>query len=107
MKLDKSHIVSGGIGVLLGACSVWGVGALSGKDSNGVSPFFQSFSRKAKQTMYERVEFDLDGDVYITPKGKKYHDPSCYILRQADEKKQASRTSVVSVGYEPCRKCIP
>ncbi|MCR5642252.1 MAG: hypothetical protein K6G32_02785 [Prevotella sp.] len=107
MKVDKSNIVSGSIGALLGACSVWGIGALTDNESNVTSQFFHSFSWNAKQTMYDKVDVDLEGDVYITPKGKKYHAPWCYILKNTDEKKQASRSSVISVGYKPCRKCKP
>ena len=101
MKIDKSHIVSGSIGAILGACSIWGIGVLFG--SNASSPF----SKKAELTMYEKVKDDPDGDVYITPKGKKYHDGGCFILRKSDEIKQASRSSVIEVGYTPCRKCKP
>lgn len=100
MKIDKSHIVSSSIGAILGACSIWGIGALLG--SNTASPF----SKKAK-TMYEKVANDPDGDVYITPKGKKYHAAWCVILRKSDEMKQASRSSVIEVGYLPCKKCKP
>ena len=101
MKIDKSHIVSSSLGAILGACSIWGISALSG--NNAASPF----SKKAELTMYEKVADDPDGDVYITPKGKKYHTGGCYILRKSDETKQASRSSVVEVGYTPCRKCKP
>ena len=101
MKIDKSQIVSGSIGAILGACSIWGIGALS--QSNVASPF----SKKAELTMYEKVADDPDGDVYITPKGKKYHVAGCYILRKSNEVKQASRSSVIKVGYTPCRKCEP
>lgn len=99
MRLDKSNIVSGSIGAILGVCSIWGIGALS--RSNTSSPFY----KKAELTMYEKVAYDPDGDVYITPKGKKYHAAWCYILRKSDEVKQASRSSVIEVGYMPCRKC--
>ena len=101
MKLDKSHIVSGSVGAIMGAFSIWGIGELS--DSNAAS----FFSKKEKPTMYEKIVDDPDGDVYITPKGKKFHDPECYILRRSEEVKQASRSSVISVGYTPCMKCNP
>ena len=101
MKTDKSHIVSGSIGAILGACSIWGISVLSG--SNVASPF----SKKAELTMYEKVADDPDGDVYITPKGKKYHCSSCYVLRRAGEIKQVSSTDAEEVGFEPCRKCYP
>lgn len=100
MKIDKSHIVSSCIGAILGACSIWGIGVLSG--SKATSPFF----KKAK-TMYEKVANDPDGDVYITPKGKKYHAAECFVLRKSDVIKQASRSSVIEVGYTPCSKCKP
>ena len=101
MKIDKSHIVSGSIGAILGTCSIWGIGALFG--SNACS----SFSKKAERTMYEKVVYAPDGDVYITPKGKKYHTAWCVILRKSDEMKKASRSSVIEVGYTPCKKCKP
>lgn len=101
MKIEKSHIVSGSIGAILGICSIWGISVLS--RSNVAS----SFSRKAELTMYEKVADDPDGNVYITPKGKKYHTGGCYILRNSDEIKQASLSSVIKVGYTPCKKCNP
>ena len=101
MKIDKSHIVSSSIGAILGICSIWGISVLS--RSNVAS----SFSRKAELTMYEKVADDPDGNVYITPKGKKYHAAWCVILRKSDEMKQASRSSVIEVGYMPCKKCKP
>lgn len=101
MKIDKSHIVSGSIGAILGVCLMWGIGVLSG--SNAASPF----SKKAERTMYEKIVDDPDGDVYITSKGKKYHAAWCVILRKSDEMKQSSRSSVIEVGYMPCKKCKP
>ena len=101
MKINKSHIVSGSIGAILGVCSIWGIGALSGSKASSL------FSKKAEQTMYEKVADAPDGDVYITPKGKKYHAGDCYILRNSDEIKQASLSSVIKVGYTPCKKCKP
>ena len=101
MKINNSHIVSGSIGAILGICSIWGISVLS--RSNVAS----SFSKKPELTMYEKVADDLDGNVYITPKGKKYHAGDCYILRNSDEIKQASLSSVIKVGYTPCKKCNP
>ena len=101
MKLDKSHIVSGSIGAILGAFFIWEIGTISGNHAALFS------SNEKETTIYEKVNEDLDGDVYITPKGKKYHAPGCYILRKSEEFKQASRSSVIEVGYTPCRKCKP
>ena len=95
MKLDKKQVSSGIVGAILGACSVAGINALD------------SATHKAKVPMYERVEADVNGDVFITPKGKKYHRKGCYILRQSDEVKRASRSDVADVGYGPCKKCRP
>ena len=64
-------------------------------------------THKSTAPMYERVEAVANGDVLITPKGKKYHREGCYILRQSEESKRASRSDVISAGYEPCRKCRP
>ena len=64
-------------------------------------------THQSKANMYERVEAVADGDVFITPKGKKYHSEGCYVLRHSDEVKRASRSEVIDVGYEPCRKCRP
>ena len=107
MKLDKSHITSGIVGAVMGACSVVGINALSGHSNSEISSFFDTASHKAKTRMYERVEADAEGDVFITTKGKKYHREGCYVLRQSDETKRASRSNVIDVGYEPCRKCRP
>lgn len=105
MKLNRSNIVSGCVGAFMGACAVWGVNTLLGHDESASFSFFTS--HKAKQSMFERVETDADGDVYITPRGKKYHRRGCYILKNSDEVKGSSRSSVVKVGYTPCKKCKP
>ena len=95
MKLDKKQFSSGIVGAVIGACSVAGINALD------------SATHKSKASMYESVESAEDGDVFITPKGKKYHREDCYVLRQSEESKRASRLDVTSAGYEPCRKCKP
>lgn len=95
MKLDRKQFTSGVVGAILGASSVVGLNALG------------SMTNKSKASMYERVETVVNGDVFITPKGKKYHRAGCYILGQSDEVKRASRLDVIGVGYEPCRKCRP
>ncbi len=95
MKLDRKQFSSGVVGAVIGACSVAGINALG------------TATHRPKAPMYERVEAVADGDVLITPKGKKYHREGCFILRQSEEVKRASRSDVVCVGYEPCRKCKP
>ncbi len=106
MKLDKNHITSGIVGAIMGACSVMGVNALS-DNKNVISSFFDSMSHRGNASMYDRVEPNADGDVFITTKGRKYHRRGCYILRQSDEVKQATHSDVIGVGYEPCKKCKP
>lgn len=86
----------------MGACSVLGMQTLS--DSKSFSGFF---SHGPKQTMYERVDADEDGEVFITPSGKKYHSAGCFILNNAKEVKQTSYSAAVDVGYKPCGKCNP
>ncbi len=106
MKLDKNHITSGIVGAIMGASSVMGYNAVS-ENNNVISSFFDSMSYRGKASMYDRVEADADGDVFITTKGKKYHRSDCFILRQSDEVKQASHSDVIDVGYKPCKKCRP
>ena len=106
MKLDKSHITSGIVGAIVGACSVMGINALS-DNNNAITSFFNSTPHRGKASMYIRVKADADGDVFITTKGKKYHRGECHILRQSDEVKQAALSDVIKVGYEPCKKCRP
>ena len=100
MKMDRKQFSSGIVGAAIGVCSVIGINALSGHGDGSVSPLFGSSPHKA--TLY-----DDDGDVYITPKGKKFHRGHCFILRQSDEVKRTSRADVMGIGYEPCRKCRP
>ena len=95
MKLDKKQISSGIVGAVFGACSVAGINALN------------TATHKSKVPMFDRIETFENGDVFITPKGKKYHREDCYVLRQSDNVKRASRSDVIGVGYEPCRKCRP
>ena len=106
MKLDKSHITSGIVGAVIGASSVMGINALSGSN-NKISSFFDSLSYRGKASMYDRVEADAEGEVFITTKGRKYHSGDCYVLRQTDEVKQATLSEVIDVGYKPCKKCRP
>lgn len=106
MKLDKKQFTSGIVGAIMGASSVMGINALSDSD-NAILSFFDSKSHRGKASMYDRVEADADGDVFITTKGKKFHREGCYILRQSDEVKQAAHSDVVDAGYEPCKKCRP
>ena len=106
MKWDKNHIKSGIVGAIMGACSVMGINALS-DNNNGISSFFDSMLHRGKASMYDRVEADAEGDVFITTKGRKYHREGCYILRQSDEVKRATHSDVIGVGYEPCKKCRP
>jgi len=106
MQLDRKNLVCGGIGAIMGACSVMTFNALS-DDNNVISSFYESLSHRGKASMYDRVEADADGDVFITTKGKKYHRRDCYMIRQSDEVKQATRSAVAGVGYTPCKKCRP
>ena len=106
MKLDKSHITSGIVGAIMGACSVMGINALS-DSNNKVSSFFGSMSHRGEASMYDKVEADAEGEVFITTKGRRYHRSGCYILRQSDEVKQATRSDVIDAGYKPCKKCRP
>ena len=106
MNLDKSHIKSGIVGAIMGACSVMGINALS-HSSNVISSFYDSMSHRGKASMYDRVEANANGDVFITTKGRKYHRVGCYVLRQSDEVKQATHSDVIGIGYKPCKKCRP
>ncbi len=106
MKLDKNHLTSGIVGVIMGASSVMGINALS-DNKNVISYFYDTMPHRGNASMYDRVESDADGDVFITTKGRKYHRRGCYILRQSDEVKQATHSDVIGVGYEPCKKCKP
>lgn len=107
MALNKNQLISGGIGVLLGASSVVGIESLFDNMDNKISPFVVPSTFKSKSTMYERVELDENGDVYITPKGKKYHRLRCYILKKAHRIKQVSSAAAIDEGYMPCSKCNP
>lgn len=102
MKLDRSNIVSGCVGTVMGACSVLGIQSISGSKGQSFS-----FLQGTRQTMYERIDADENGDVYITSNGKKYHRFSCYILKRASESKQVSSADAEEVGFKPCKKCNP
>lgn len=103
MEWDRRQLVSGGVGALLGACTVLGIGTLSDQKSNVTHPS----AHRSKQVLYERVEENGDGDVFITRKGKKFHCEWCYILKNSDVTKQVLRSDAINAGYEPCRKCKP
>lgn len=101
MKLGKRDLISGCVGIVIGACSFFAVQQIFGHSSASSSPF------SADETMYEKVEQDAGGDVYVTPNGKKYHRSHCYTLNMAEETKQVSSAEAESVGYKPCKKCKP
>lgn len=103
MKIGKTHLISGCVGIVIGVCSVLAVQHFSGHRSS--SSASSAFS--ADKTMYEEVEQDDAGDVYVTPNGKKYHRRECYTLNMADEAKQVSAAKAEAVGYKPCKKCKP
>ena len=103
MEWDRKQLVSGGVGALLGACTVMGIGSLNDSKNHATRPS----GHRSKQVLYDRVKQNVDGDVYITEKGKKYHSEGCFILQRSDVKKQVSSSDAINVGYEPCRKCKP
>lgn len=103
MEWDRKQLVSGGVGALFGACVVMGIGSLNDNKSSVAYPS----AHRSKKVMYERVEENVYGDVYITKKGKKYHSGGCYILQRSGAKKQVSSSDAIDVGYESCRKCKP
>lgn len=92
--MNRSHFINYSIGAIMIVCSLGSMGLLS-----------NCSYKKAK--MYERVDEDRDGDVYITTTGKKYHQSRCFFIKRAVEVKQASRADVIEVGYKPCKKCRP
>jgi len=45
------------------------------------------------------------GDVFITPKGKKYHEESCRLIKNSE--KQVIKESIAfEEGYTPCLICL-
>lgn len=107
MKLDKSHIKGGIVGATIGACSVIGINALSDHNNSTSISFYDTSSLSGKASMFDNVEADVNGDVFITPNGKKYHRRDCYIIRRSQERKKASRSNVINAGYKACKKCKP
>ncbi|HOY10240.1 MAG TPA: nuclease [Candidatus Omnitrophota bacterium] len=44
-------------------------------------------------------------DVYITPKGRKYHKAECRLLKDS-ETEVLDKAVAIEKGYEPCSVCM-
>jgi len=44
-------------------------------------------------------------DVYVTPKGKKYHKATCRLLKDS-ETDMIDEAAAIEKGYEPCSICM-
>ena len=100
-KFNRSHIISGLVGVVLGSAGTFGGQAIF-DDSNNNHNSHRSENKVI--TNFDIVDYDPNGDVYITRSGKKYHSEWCtYIKSKATQR--VNSDDAERVGLEPCKKC--
>ena len=56
---------------------------------------------------FVNVETDVNGDVFFTKSGSKYHYEGCSSLSLAKETKRTTREKAQAGGLKPCMKCAP
>ena len=54
---------------------------------------------------FSTVETDVNGDVFFTKSGSKYHYEGCSSLSRAKETKRTTREKAQAGGLKPCMKC--
>ena len=99
-KLNKGNIISGLVGIVLGTAGTFGGQALFDNNSTQQSPY----SSKQEITNFDIVDYDANGDVYITRYGKKYHNEWCSVI-QSKETQRVSSSDARKAGLNPCKKC--
>ncbi len=108
MEISNSNIKSSLVGFVVGMFSFAGGEALYEKYFNTpqqapMSGFMNNYI--PEQTPYERLKNETDGEVYVTPKGKKYHNSWCSTLKRIKNYKCISLEDAINTGYEPCSRC--
>ena len=101
-KLNDNPLACGLLGFILGAGGILGGQALV-TDTKADS-FFNTNSQK-KETNFDKIPYDPDGDIVITPSGDKYHYEWCYTLNKAKKIRRANRHDAEAAGLEPCSRC--
>ena len=103
MEVNNSNIKSALVGFVFGMFSFAGGEALYEKYSGTTQqPTVSGFIDN--KTSYEGLNNAREG-VYVTPKGKKYHNSWCSTLKKRSNLKCISLEDAISAGYEPCLKC--
>lgn len=104
MEVNKSHFIAAGIGFLMGVCLTVGiVGIMGTKGGVGVV----TSSNPPKESKYDKVPADPDGDAYITPSGGKYHSLRCGHLNRVPDRnviKRVDSHKAEEVGLTRCRR---
>lgn len=109
--LRNNPLACGLLGIIVGAGSILGGQALIGQSEPQTvkSSLFDNTTagEVREETNFDRVPCDENGEVYITPNGKKYHFPKCHTLRKSSRLQQVSIEDAEAAGITPCSRCNP
>lgn len=64
-----------------------------------------AFAEKAEKSEKAKKSVSTDGDVYITPNGKKYHKSDCPFVHERQVAK-VSKKDAIDKKLGPCPKCF-
>lgn len=45
-------------------------------------------------------------DVFVTPRGAKYHKEICRLVKDKDNITKLEKKEALEEGYEPCKRCF-
>lgn len=99
-KINKGNIVSGLVGAVLGVAGTFGGQAIFDNNANNQD----TYNIKKEISNFEIVDYDANGDVFITRYGKKYHYEWCSVI-QSKETQQVNSSQARKAGLNPCKRC--
>lgn len=112
IEINKNTIISGLIGIMIGSGGTYGVQALrTPTTDNQIQGLMGSQEgttqpeRVERPTNYDRIPYDENGDVIITPTGSKYHYDGCHTLSNSPNTRRVNSTDAANAGLGPCSRC--
>ena len=100
-KINRSHIISGLVGIALGSAGTFGGQAIFDNSNNTSKHIIE---QKKEISNFDIIEYDENGDVYITRSGKKYHSVWCSHIK-SKVTQRVNSSDAERAGLEPCKKC--
>lgn len=96
-------LACGLLGFILGIGVTFGAQQICSQKTWGES-HYESGGDGSKDN-FSTVETDVNGDVFFTKSGSKYHYEGCSSLSRAKETKRTTREKAQAGGLKPCMKC--